>query len=521
MCSKISFQKATKSHKEIIFSWLNEPHVREFWDNTQEHKDDIISLINGRKTPSTYCNGKYTYWIASINDHPYAMLMSIQETHEDDIGDLKLSHLSQTGHTYGIDYMIGDKAYIGKGYGAQTLDKFIYFLGDEFDKKADTFLIDPTVDNPRAKKVYEKTGFQHVGDFLMEGDVSGKGQMHHLLVKKLTPFHIEQKKLESSILETLQTHYSLNVSQLIQLQLGADNNAQVYKAISSELSSFFVKVRTTSQDTIGGLTPATLSDLGVEHLIAPIPNAQGNITQNTENFNLTVYPFIEGQDGFTKKLTSEQWHTLGKTLRNIHNLEIPPFISKQITREIFSPKWRSKVRNIYSDLNSKIAQDRIASNFISLLQTRQDTILRLVNHAEVLADKLKRQQLEFVFCHSDIHAGNVLIANTGDLYIVDWDAPILAPKERDLMFIGGGVANVWNQVEEEELFYTGYGTTSFNQGAIAYYRNERIVEDIAIYYQSLLFEVHAENDREIMYKHFLDMFEKNGVVDIAFSSTSI
>ena len=31
------------------------------------------------------------------------------------------------------------------------------------------------------------------------------------------------------------------------------------------------------------------------------------------------------------------------------------------------------------------------------------------------------------------------------IYIVDWDEPIMAPKERDLMFIGGGVANVWNK----------------------------------------------------------------------------
>ena len=30
------------------------------------------------------------------------------------------------------------------------------------------------------------------------------------------------------------------------------------------------------------------------------------------------------------------------------------------------------------------------------------------------------------------------------------------PKERDLMFIGGGVANVWNKPHEETLFYKGY-----------------------------------------------------------------
>ena len=46
-------------------------------------------------------------------------------------------------------------------------------------------------------------------------------------------------------------------------------------------------------------------------------------------------------------------------------------------------------------------------------------------------------------CHKDIHGGNILIRTDGQppvLYILDWDDPILAPKERDLMFIGGGIA---------------------------------------------------------------------------------
>lgn len=182
--TELTFEKITEMHKETIFSWLAEPHVQKFWDNTQAHKDDILNFIGGRKTPSTYCDGKYVYWIASSNGNPYAMLMTIQETHQDDIGDLKLSHLSKTGHTYGLDYMIGNTKYLGKGYGAKTLDEFVAFFRDNFDEKADTFLIDPASDNPRAKRVYEKAGFQYVADFIMGGDCSGSGKLHHLLIKK-------------------------------------------------------------------------------------------------------------------------------------------------------------------------------------------------------------------------------------------------------------------------------------------------------------------------------------------------
>ena len=187
MTDKITFEKATVTHKEIIFSWLVEPHVQEFWDNTQGHKDDILNFMGGRKQPSNYCDGKYIYWIAYANGQPYAMLMTIQATIKDDIGELRLSHLSKTGHTYGLDYMIGSTEHIRKGYGAKTLIEFIDFFRDSFDKKADTFLIDPASDNPRAKRVYEKAGFKHVADFVMGGDCSGVGKPHHLLIKQFPP----------------------------------------------------------------------------------------------------------------------------------------------------------------------------------------------------------------------------------------------------------------------------------------------------------------------------------------------
>ena len=94
----------------------------------------------------------------------------------------------------------------------------------------------------------------------------------------------------------------------------------------------------------------------------------------------------------------------------------------------------------------------------------------------------------------------------------------MAPKERDLMFIGGGVANVWNNPREEELFYKGYGKTEINRAILAYYRHERIVEDIALYSQQLLLTTDGGKDREVMYKQFIDMFEPQGVVDIAFKT---
>ncbi|HHT9168453.1 TPA: hypothetical protein ACT7HB_002088 [Legionella pneumophila] len=85
----IHFEKANLNHLDIIFGWLTEQFVQEFWDNTQGHKDDILNFVNDRKEPSDYCDGKYVYWIASSDGHPSAMLMTIQATTEENIDEIK------------------------------------------------------------------------------------------------------------------------------------------------------------------------------------------------------------------------------------------------------------------------------------------------------------------------------------------------------------------------------------------------------------------------------------------------
>lgn len=151
----IRFEKASTNHIDIIFSWLAEPHIQEFWDNSKEHKEDILNFVDGRKQPSNYCDGLYTYWVGSVDAEPYCLVMTLQEKSEYDIPPLKRVHLSKCGHTYSMDYMIGNSCYFRKGLGAKTLDVFIEFFRREYDAKADNFFIDPDVTNPRAKHVYE------------------------------------------------------------------------------------------------------------------------------------------------------------------------------------------------------------------------------------------------------------------------------------------------------------------------------------------------------------------------------
>lgn len=323
---------------------------------------------------------------------------------------------------------------------------------------------------------------------------------------------------DSLIIDCLKTDYGIEVHALTFLPCGADINASLYKAQAPDLKSYFVKLKLGNNHDIGVAIVELLHNAGIQEIIAPIKTIDGQNTQRIQEFTLIVHPFIEGQDGFSRDLTTNQWIKLGKALRQIHAIPVPPSIQNRVRREVYSPKWREAVRLLYSHIEAGPTGDEIAFKLGKFMKENLLTIRRLVDRAEQLAQKIQSQSPQFVLCHSDIHGGNVLLDGNDTIYIVDWDDPVMAPKERDLMFIGGGVANVWNRPREEKLFYKGYGTTEINSTILAYYRNERIVEDIAIYGQALLLTTSGGEDRPEMYSQFMAMFEPQGVVDIAFKT---
>jgi spectinomycin phosphotransferase len=127
----------------------------------------------------------------------------------------------------------------------------------------------------------------------------------------------------------------------------------------------------------------------------------------------------------------------------------------------------------------------------------------------------------YVLCHSDIHAGNVLIGANGSFHIVDWDDPILAPKERDLMYVGAGIGGIWNEAREEALFYGGYGRMDIDPIALAYYRHERIVEDIAIFCRQIFLSQDGGADREQALEHMRSNFLPGHTIDMARRSLTL
>ncbi len=160
-------------------------------------------------------------------------------------------------------------------------------------------------------------------------------------------------------------------------------------------------------------------------------------------------------------------------MKALHTSVVPPELARTIPREGYSPVWCDRVTAFLERAASLNFDDPIASRLAHLLDEKSTTIRHILTRAGQLAKELIQQPPVSCLCHGDIHAGNILIDTTNSLYIVDWDTLVFAPKERDLMFIGGGVGGAWRTDHEIEWFYQGYGQTDINLIALSYYRFER------------------------------------------------
>jgi len=324
---------------------------------------------------------------------------------------------------------------------------------------------------------------------------------------------------DEEIIACLQEDYGLPVTQVTFLPLGADANTTVYQAVADDENSYFVKLRWGDLDEIAVTLPKFLSGHAIPQIIPPLATRTGQLWENRNSFKVILYPFVAGRNGYQVDLSDRHWQEFGLALKRIHATKVPPALLRRIPQETYSPRWREMVRMFLKRIERDTFDDPVASELAAFLKAKHSETIDLVERAERLSQALQTRSLECVICHSDLHAGNFLIDSQDVLYIVDWDNPIRAPKERDLMFVGGGLGGAGHTPQQEEaLFYSGYGQTDIDPAALAYYRYERIVQDIAAFCEQLLLTGEGGEDREQSFHYLMSNYLPNNTIDIAYMS---
>ncbi len=318
------------------------------------------------------------------------------------------------------------------------------------------------------------------------------------------------------LISALRRHYGLEIEDIEPQSSGEDRESFVYRVASTNNEEYFLKLTGGEFHEASVIVPKYLADLGVRVAMPPIETLHGGLWVNLGTLKVILYPFIRGRNAYETALADSQWHELGRNLKMIHEVELPADLAEGVSRETYSSRWNPILEGLLEKMGDPIVNDPVTERLVRFLAPKKESLLDICRRADQLGDESADCPLEPVLCHADVHAGNVLIDPGGIIYLVDWDGAIFAPKERDLMFIGGGYWGGGGTAERvEALFYRGYGSARIDPVALAYYRYGRIVEDIAIFCERILLGDEGRADRERCLRYLQSSFLSNGTIEIA------
>jgi len=288
------------------------------------------------------------------------------------------------------------------------------------------------------------------------------------------PPNISEKRLQAC----LQDEYNLSIARLEFLPRGLDFKAGVYRAVSEKGVHYLLKVTSRPLYEAGFLVPRYLKDQGITSVVAPIPTKNNALWTKLEDWTLIVYPFIDGDTSWTG-MTNEQWKELGNVFKRIHNIQLKPESFSSLRKETFDPTEYVQWIRIFESQHLHVRQG-VSETERALRDSwveHQATIHTAATYLEKLAALLQSQTFPYVICHADLHPAN-LIRDEANVFVIDWDEVMLAPKERDFIFI---------REPQADAFWEGYGKREIDWMLLSYYLWERVVQDVIVNAQDVCF----------------------------------
>lgn len=312
---------------------------------------------------------------------------------------------------------------------------------------------------------------------------------------------------------TLRTEFGIAASAL-RFLASYDPHAASYEVTAVE-GSFFLKVRFNAVQPASLEVPRALLDAGVPDILAPMRTRSSAPWVARGEHSLVVYPFVRGRSAVVAGMTDDQWRTFGATLRAVHDSGLERSFAERLPVETFSLAAAAPVRHCLELALHGTFTSPAAVRFAAFWREQAGRIGDMLERAEELGTRLRRRSFDRVLCHADIHTANILVTDDG-IFLVDWDGPMIAPRERDLLFVIGSRIARDVQPHEEARFFEGYGEVEVDPEAIVYYRYERILEDIEVDGASVFGdEPLSESTRQAHVDLVMSFFAPGGVVESA------
>jgi spectinomycin phosphotransferase len=314
----------------------------------------------------------------------------------------------------------------------------------------------------------------------------------------------------------LREQYDLVAVKLEFLPRGHDYRAGVYRVVSEQGTVYLLKVTSRPLYEPSCLVPRYLHDQGIAAVVAPLPTTSGSLWTRLAEWTVIVYPFLDG-DTSLAGMTDELWKETGNVFQQIHRAPLLPAGFPSVRKESFDPteytRWVRvfETQQVQAQLDGTGAVRTLRASWMA----HRSTIHTVVTSLDQLAAALQSRTLPYVICHGDLHPANLLRDPAGHVFVLDWDEVMLAPKERDFIFI---------REPQARGFWEGYGSRASDEidwVALTYFRWERVIQDLIEEAQQVLFRDDVSEDtKAIAVQRFAAAFAAGNNIDAAYAATA-
>ena len=324
---------------------------------------------------------------------------------------------------------------------------------------------------------------------------------------------------DEAITHCLQDNYGISAERIAFLPIGYDATASVFRVDATDGRAYFLKAKSVPVAEATLAIPHFLRGIGLECIVAPLATGEGTLCAPLGNgFTAILYFFVEGRMGADGGLSAGEWTALGQAMRQGHSVKLPGELTGQMRRESFAPLKGELAWALHREISATTYADPISQELAAFWRGRREEIEAILHRAEELGRMAQTRQPAIVLCHADIQVFNVLVDPVEGIHIVDWDETILAPKERDLMFLVDGTQPDGTPLHPNEAaFWQGYGLTAPDPVILAFYRYEWAVQEIAEFGKQVLWsEDGGEITRLDGLRHFRALFDPGDEVESAY-----
>lgn len=228
---------------------------------------------------------------------------------------------------------------------------------------------------------------------------------------------------------------------------------------------------------------AALADLGLR-VPHPIADGDGHLTIPFERFELTLFEYLDGRTLEDETAWAEPLYSrVAQVVAAIHGSteSVRQLVPRTERYDLpFLPRLAGTVEALVAGASFPAGDHPTLAGLRDLLAPRAAELFDRIAALETLRHRARDRAGETVLCHTDLWGSNLLLAEDGELSVVDWDGALIGPPEADLfMFAGTSFFPADRFGWFLDRYERAFRPISLDADVFGFYFHRRNLEDIA------------------------------------------